>query len=259
MRITAVRHAWPNPPGFHMKRPFGHFDYTFVHFTTSVELYMDDKTIIVPEHACIIYSPGTPQYFCCPEGMIHDWFHFVDIPSDFFEKIGLPTDVLIFPNQWSFITELVEEIENEFFAQREYDEELIDIKAKELFIKLSRSINAKNKYDEITDRKLKAGLRQLRAEIVGNLSHNWTVAEMASRLMLSESRFAHIYHVYYGTSPIEDVIRVRINKAQSMLKFTDNPICEIANSLGYRNTTHFCRQFRKYVGVSPSQYRNKPY
>ena len=255
MRITSVRHAWPNPPGFFMKRPLGHSDYSFVHFTTSVELYIDDKSIIVPEHACIIYNPGTPQYFYCPDGMVHDWFHFVDVPPDLFEKLSLPTDVLIFPNQWSFITELVEEIENEFFAQREYDEELIDIKAKELFIKLSRSVSAKNKYDEITDQKIKSSLRQLRAEIVSNLSHTWTVAEMASRLMLSESRFAHVYHVYYGTSPIDDVIRVRINKAQSKLKFTDDPVSEIANSLGYRNTTHFCRQFRKCVGLSPSQYR----
>ena len=259
MRITAVRHAWPNPPGFFMKRPLGHVDFSFVHFTTSVELYINDDKITVPEHACIIYNPGTPQYFYCPDGMVHDWFHFVDVTPDFFQYFGLLTDTLIFPNQWSFITELVEEIENEFYAQREYGEELIESKAKELFIKLSRSVSAKNKYDEITDQKTKAGLRQLRAEIVGNLSYNWTIAEMASKLMLSESRFAHVYHAYYGTSPIDDVIQVRINSAQSKLKFTDDPIGEIASSLGYRTITHFCRQFRKYVGVSPSQYRNKPY
>ena len=253
INITSIRHAWPNPPGFHLKRHDGHPDYTFVHFTTSVELYLNNETISVPEHACIVYTPGTPQYFYCPDGMIHDWIHFNNVPSDFFEKYDIPTDVLIYPKQWAFITELVEELENEFFARREYGNKLIDLKIGELFIKLNRSI--KNKYGEMADPKLAANLRQLRAEIMQDLSHDWTVAEMASKFMLSQSRFAHIYNTFYGTTPIDDLIRIRINAAQDSLTFTNNTVCEIADSLGYRNTTHFCRQFKKFVGVSPSEYR----
>ena len=112
--ITGVRHNWPNPPDFHLIRPNGHPDFTFVHFTTSVDLYLNGEKINTPEHACIIYKPGTAQDFHCPSGMLHDWFHFTNIPPNLLEELNLPTDLLIFPKQWSFITNLTEDIENEF-------------------------------------------------------------------------------------------------------------------------------------------------
>jgi len=253
IRITSVRHNWPNPPGFHLDRPCGHPDYTFVHFATEVELELDGSTVTVPEHACILYKPQTPQRFHCPHGMIHDWFHFTNIPPNLFDEFGISTDVLIFPKQWTFLTDLIAEIENEFFAKRACHEHLIDSLVKELFIRLSRALNSD--YSEVLNEKFTPELRQLRAMISQNLSHDWTVAEMASKLMLSPSRFAHLYHAFYGTTPIDDLIRMRIHAAQNALAFTQSSICEIADSVGYRNITHFCRQFHKIVGISPSQYR----
>ena len=38
--------------------------------------------------------------------------------------------------------------------------------------------------------------------------------------MLSPSRFAHLYHAFYGTTPIDDLIRMRISAAQNALSFT---------------------------------------
>lgn len=255
INITSVRHNWPNPPGFCMNRPNGHPDYTFVHFTTSVEFGKGENVVTLPEHACIIYSPPTPQYFSCPQGMIHDWFHFNGLPKHLLDGLDIPTDTLFFPKQWSFITDITEEIENEFYAKREYNNRLIDLKVNELFIRLSRAI--KGNYSETVDQKFTSELRQLRTDIAQNLSHDWSVAEMASKLMLSQSRFSHIYHTFYGTTPVDDLIRMRIHAAQNALAFTQSPIGEIACSLGYRNTTHFCRQFRQSLGMSPSEYRKK--
>lgn len=251
--VTSVRHNWPNPPNFCLNRPNGHRDYTFVHFITSVEIYINGVSVVCPEHACILYNPQTPQHFVCHHGMIHDWIHFTDVPQKLFDELDIPTDILIFPKQWAFITDIVEDIENEFYAKREYHEQLIDSKINELFIRLGRVLKGKD--TEIIDEKYTAELRQLRNEISKNLSHDWTIAEMANKLMLSQSRFAHLYHAFYGTSPIDDLICMRISAAQNVLAFTKNSIREIADSLGYRNVTHFCRQFHKVVGISPSQYR----
>ncbi|MBR3864070.1 MAG: helix-turn-helix transcriptional regulator [Clostridia bacterium] len=253
INITSIRHTWPSPPGFCLNRPNGHPDYTFVHFITSVELRLNGKSVIAPEHSCIIYKPSTPQYFLCPKGMLHDWFHFNGVSEQLFSDLDIPTDVLILPKQWSFITELVEEIETEFYGKRNYSEPLIDLKINELFIKIGRAL--KGEYSKITDKEITYALRQLRIEISQNLSQDWTVSKMARKLMLSQSRFAHIYQNFYGTTPIEDVIRMRILSAKNALEFTQSTICEISYSLGYRNTTHFCRQFRQFVGISPSQYR----
>ena len=34
-------------------------------------------------------------------------------------------------------------------------------------------------------------------------------------------------------------------------------IIQIAEALGYQNVAHFIRQFKSFVGITPSQYRKK--
>ena len=54
------------------------------------------------------------------------------------------------------------------------------------------------------------------------------------------------------------VIRLRIEKAKELLTYKDQNISEIAYKIGYSSAAHFSRQFKKLVGVSPSQYRQNP-
>ena len=253
--ISSLRHSWHNPSGFRLLRPEGRSDYTFVHFTTSVVLYIGESAVEIPEHACIIYSPKTPQHFYCPNGIIHDWIHFTNAPNGFLSSLNIPTDALFYPKKWSFITDIVEEMENEFYAKRDCCERLLDLKFTELFIKISRCLG-EDSLKEI-DKKSVSELRLLRARVAKSLNLDWTVEKMAKELALSKSRFSHLYHAFYATSPIDDLIRMKISASKSALAFTQNPITEIAFSLGYKNATHFSRQFQKHVGISPSQYRKR--
>ena len=98
-------------------------------------------------------------------------------------------------------------------------------------------------------------IRKLRAKMIQFPSRAWTVSEMAGELHLSESRFAHLYRSFFGTTPLDDLIHARMDAAKNELLFTNRAVYEIAEALGYRNTTHFCRQFRQFVGISPTEYR----
>lgn len=253
MIITNVRHEWPNRAGFCLNRENGHVDYSFVHFTTGVSIRLGGVEVDVPEHTCIIWRPGTPQYFYCENGMIHDWFHFKGVSEELFLSIGLPLDTLFHPKQSYFITDLVQEIESEYFAQRGGSEDMMDLKARELFIKLARSIGDDG--TEAVDRDVLIRFRSLRKRMMQDLSHHWSVGEMARELSFSESRFYSLYRSFYGTSPIDDLIRARIDSAKSALLFTDHTVFEIAESLGYASVTHFCRQFRGHTGMTPVEYR----
>ena len=131
--------------------------------------------------------------------------------------------------------------------------ELLTLKMKELFIRLSRSL-----YEEsaaAVNSSTSESLRKLRGKILQSLNHPWTVADMASEVSLSESRFYSVYHTFYGTSPMDDLIRARIDAAKNALLFTDQPVCHIAEALGYNSVTHFIRQFRSFTGTSPARYR----
>lgn len=49
---------------------------------------------------------------------------------------------------------------------------------------------------------------------------------------------------------------VRINKAKELLQNTDKNIKDISISVGYKDVNYFYRIFKKYTGISPSEFRN---
>lgn len=55
--------------------------------------------------------------------------------------------------------------------------------------------------------------------------------------------------------PMEYVIRLRMENAERMLRYTDAPIGEIAERTGYRDMYYFSRAFKKHYGVPPQLYR----
>ncbi|MDF1696137.1 MAG: AraC family transcriptional regulator [Saprospiraceae bacterium] len=53
-------------------------------------------------------------------------------------------------------------------------------------------------------------------------------------------------------------IQLRIEKAKELLSYAELNISQIAYNLGYASVPHFSRQFKKLVGVSPSEFRKNP-
>ena len=60
-----------------------------------------------------------------------------------------------------------------------------------------------------------------------------------------------------GINFTEYVSRVRIEKAKNLLLNPNLRISEIAYEVGFQSLTHFNRVFRKFVGQSPTAYREK--
>lgn len=60
-----------------------------------------------------------------------------------------------------------------------------------------------------------------------------------------------------GMSVQEYLLRVRMQKAKELIKATDLQIQEIGKRVGYDDQLNFSRIFRKYEGVSPSEFRRE--
>jgi AraC-like DNA-binding protein len=58
-----------------------------------------------------------------------------------------------------------------------------------------------------------------------------------------------------GTTYLELLERILYERARSLIVSTRTPIIEIALSLGYSDPAHFSRAFKRWTGVSPSDYR----
>ena len=140
MKITQLRHAYPEFAGFCIDRRNGHEDYTFLHFFGPMTVLTRDGYVKTPPNACIIYAPAEPQFFRSDEKVIHDWIHFSgDDAKDALEKLGIETDVLYYPQRTEFITDLTRNLEREFFSDKTGRTRMLEIKFDELLIQIGRA------------------------------------------------------------------------------------------------------------------------
>jgi AraC-like DNA-binding protein len=98
-------------------------------------------------------------------------------------------------------------------------------------------------------------LRDFRREMFRRIGEDWTVEKMAQAVNMSQPTFFTRYREYFRCSPIQDLLRERVQMARVQLQYSDLPIAEIASRLGYHDATHFSRQFRSMTGDCPSVYR----
>ncbi len=85
-------------------------------------------------------------------------------------------------------------------------------------------------------------------------SESLTNDDLARLAGVSTTYFRRLFSSYMGTSPINYLRKLRIEKAKEMLKSDYSSISDLARSLGYSSIYDFSRDFKKHVGVSPSRY-----
>ena len=88
-----------------------------------------------------------------------------------------------------------------------------------------------------------------------NLSGRLTLAGMAGQAGLSVSRFSELFRKQTGHSPVDYLIRLKIQRASQLLASTPVRIKEIAAICGWTNPFYFSRIFKKTTGLSPKAYR----
>lgn len=254
LTIERLRHVFPEKAGFLLKREHGYPMYTFLHFFNPVELLVGGRVVRTRPHACILYAPDTPQQFYSPTPLIHDWLHFFGEPDTLPLSEILSCNTVYYPSDAAFVTDAIQEMETEFFANKKLHEQLLSLKLQELLIKLSRSAGEESL---AVNAATAEQFRLLRGEVFAHLGERWTAARMADIVHLSQSHFFSVYKHLYGISPIDDLIRARIEAAQSALSFGNESLSDIAERLGYASLTHFMRQFRAHTGETPRAFWKK--
>ena len=58
-----------------------------------------------------------------------------------------------------------------------------------------------------------------------------------------------------GITAIEYLMQYRITIAKKHLAFTDVPIKDIANMVGFKTVQHFNRIFKEITGTTPAEFR----
>lgn len=88
-------------------------------------------------------------------------------------------------------------------------------------------------------------------------SKDWTLDELVAIAHMSKSNLLAVFRKATGQTPINYLMRLRIQRAMNMLHKSDCTITEIAFAVGFSDSNYFTRQFRTITGRSPSQFRKQ--
>ena len=84
-----------------------------------------------------------------------------------------------------------------------------------------------------------------------------SMSEIARRVGVSRCYFSTSFKDMTGITFREYLNQVRIEKAKVLLQSTFTNITTIAYDLGYNDSNYFSTIFKKYVGLTPSDFRNQ--
>lgn len=82
-----------------------------------------------------------------------------------------------------------------------------------------------------------------------------SVRELAAQCSLSEAHLRRKFQEYLHMSPIEYLTVVRVRRAAELLKTTSCSVSEVALRVGWQSSSSFERNFQRFTGFSPYQYK----
>ncbi|MDF2923476.1 MAG: AraC family transcriptional regulator [Paenibacillaceae bacterium] len=85
---------------------------------------------------------------------------------------------------------------------------------------------------------------------------NLSLGMLSDRFQINSKYLSHLFKESMGQNFIDFLIYLRVEHAKKLLSETEIPVGDVAEHVGYTNTTSFIRTFKKMAGESPGQFRD---
>ncbi len=82
-----------------------------------------------------------------------------------------------------------------------------------------------------------------------------SLGDVAESVCLSKNYLGQLFKKQTGISIVEYIHRIRISKAKELMDTTEMKIFEVAEAVGYADQHYFSSVFKRFSGISPSDYR----
>ena len=98
-------------------------------------------------------------------------------------------------------------------------------------------------------------LQAMAAYIGDHYADGLTIEQLAQIACMGTTKFKRCFKIYFGMTVSEYIQGTRIGQAEHLLAYTELPVGEVAQAVGYTAAGHFADLFRKAKGVLPMEYR----
>jgi len=133
--------------------------------------------------------------------------------------------------------------------------ELLILKIKELILLLLQTDNSAT-ISELIANLFSPRQANLKDVIQNHFFSDFSIKELAKLTGLSISSFKREFQNIYNDTPANYLRTKKIEKAMDLLKQSDYSVSEICFQIGFNDTSHFTKTFKKHTKHSPLSFRN---
>lgn len=239
------------------------------------EIVMPDARLEARPGYMYIVPSFVPHSITCQAGLE---FYYLFVyerygqQTDLFDIYSFPHEVeanhaidLLFENYCNYYPELNLPYQTaaDFYAHPSYQEYVIRYANMDRYEKMQLQgfvwivgsffmKHAHKRLDDIDDRVLR-----VIAYVKDNMQHEITTEMMAGVACVTKAHLGRLFRETIGCSPIQFVLRTRIQCAQRLLVTTSRSIGAIACEVGFNDVSYFVRLFRQKIGFTPQEYREQ--
>ncbi len=120
---------------------------------------------------------------------------------------------------------------------------------------VSRIVRGGGGYPLGAEKKIPDGITRAINYILDNYEKEIELKDLVKISKMSSSSFMRVFSAVKGTSPMNFLAEVRINRACTLLQSHKCGITEVAGKVGFVDSNYFSRAFHKHIGISPREFR----
>ncbi len=102
-----------------------------------------------------------------------------------------------------------------------------------------------------------ARLQLMMQYIHQKFAYNISLRDIADQAKVSKSTALNLFQKYLGISPVTYLINYRLQEAAKLLASTEKKVTVISKDTGFDSVDYFCKAFKKYYKLTPTEYRKK--
>lgn len=154
---------------------------------------------------------------------------------------------------------LLDSIVRELKCKKEYYKIAVDCYVKSLVLEIARKYSNKISA-HIQDMPKTQSIRMQPAitYIAEHYKENIKIGDVSDILGVSETHFRRMFEDSFSMSPKDYINLIRIQKACELMKTTDLSMEEVSLEVGFISPSTYTRNFKKYLNISPYQWKINP-
>jgi len=171
--------------------------------------------------------------------------------SEFFNLFDEPLPIT--PKMKMIIREILSHVISDALLSKVF----FETKITELFGCQLEQVNSLKNGDRVSELTStdKEKIRQARQFLVENLTNPPTITRLSRLVAINENKLKKGFREIFGKSIYNYLLSHRIEKSIGLMEDDQLSLDEIAGEIGYGDSAHFSRAFKKVKGMPPGQYR----